>query len=83
MRFRYKRPKIEDVNEELTTLLEVMSSDLFIFVDLFFYSLFFTLLLTPLFHTFTISILFFAGCYLFFCTVYFFIFKSIFKKLNF
>jgi hypothetical protein len=80
MRFRYKRPKIDDVREELTTLIDVMSSTSFIFVDLFVYSFFFTLLLSPVLHTLANSVLFFGGCYIFFTSLYYFIFKGPLKK---
>ncbi|HEY2421104.1 MAG TPA: hypothetical protein VGI04_06805 [Neobacillus sp.] len=80
MRFRYKRPKIDEVGDELSTLMDVMCSDLFIFIDLLLYSLIFTLFLTPILHTLTVSVLFFGSCYIFFLSVYIFIFKPLWKN---
>lgn len=80
MRFLYKRPRMEQVNEELDTLMDVMSSDLFVLLDLFWLSLIFSLLLTPALQTVTYFILFFASSYVLFTSVYFFIFKRMFKN---
>ncbi|MDR6998170.1 antibiotic biosynthesis monooxygenase (ABM) superfamily enzyme [Neobacillus niacini] len=80
MRFLYKRPRMEQVNEELDTLMDVMSSDLFILLDLFWLSLIFSLLLTPALQTVTHFILFFTGSYVLFTSVYFFVFKRMFKN---
>lgn len=71
MRFLYKRPRMEDVREELLTIMDVMSSKTFIMIDLFWFSLIFTLFLTPVLATLKMSILFFSGCFVFFNLLYF------------
>jgi len=80
MRFIYKRPRIEDVQDELNTLMEVMVSDLFIYLDLFVISFIFTLLLSPVIHSLSMSILFFITCYSFFSCLYYFLFSRINRK---
>ncbi|OIK15421.1 hypothetical protein BIV60_09725 [Bacillus sp. MUM 116] len=80
MRFLYKRPKMEQVNEELDTLMDVMSSDIFILLDLFWLSLIFSLLLTPVLQTVPHFIVFFLSSYVLFTSVYLFIFKRMFKN---
>lgn len=73
MRSLFKRPHINMLQEELETVMEVMASDLFIYLDLFVFSLIFTLLLGPVFQSFVISILFLAGSYGIFSSIYFII----------
>lgn len=80
MRFLYKRPKLDEVREELNTVLEVMVSDTFVLIDLFLYSLIFTLLLSPLFHSIWVAVLFFGGCFSVLNVFYFFIFNRLCKK---
>lgn len=75
MRFLYKRPKVELVYEELTDVMDVMASDFFIFLDLLVFSLIFTLFLTPVFHSLSLSIFFFIGCYSLFSSFYYFVVK--------
>jgi len=76
MRFRYKRPNITEVSTELDTVLEVMLSDWFIIIDLFWYCAIFTLLMFPVLHTVTMSIVFFFSSYVFFNSLFFFIIKK-------
>jgi antibiotic biosynthesis monooxygenase (ABM) superfamily enzyme len=71
MRFLYKRPRIEDVSEELITIMDVMASKIFIMMDLFWISLIFTLFLSPVLATVKMSILFFSGCFVLFNLLYF------------
>ena len=76
MRFGYKRPKITDVRSELETVFDVMMSDWFIVMDLFWCSVIFTLFLFPELHTIRMSIIFFIGSYVFFSCIFFFFFKK-------
>lgn len=80
MRFLYKRPNINDVNEELELVLDVLMSDFFIVMDLFWYSLMFTLFLFPVLNSLIFALVFFMGCYIFFLSLYFIIFKKKRKK---
>jgi uncharacterized membrane protein (DUF373 family) len=80
MRFLYKRPRMEQIHEELNTVMDVMVSDIFIYLDLFLFSLIFTLLLSSVLHTLTLSILFFFVCYSLFSGIYFFVFSQKEKK---
>ncbi|MCL6573764.1 MAG: hypothetical protein K6T88_19120 [Bacillus sp. (in: Bacteria)] len=73
MRFLYKRPRMEHITEELTTVMEVLVSDLFIYLDLFVFSLIFTLLLSPVIHSLALSILFCLVCYSIFAFLYYFV----------
>ncbi|PGY14104.1 hypothetical protein SAMN05444673_4768 [Bacillus sp. OV166] len=75
MRFLYKRPRMEHIQEELNTVMEVMVSDVFIYLDLFVFSLIFTMLLSSTLHSLAMSILFFFGCYSLFSCVYLFVFN--------
>ncbi len=77
MRFLYKRPKIELIYEELNDVFEVMASDTFIFLDLFIFSLIFTLLLSSVIPTLALSVLFLILCYSLFSSLYFFIIKRL------
>ncbi|MEH7305023.1 hypothetical protein [Neobacillus drentensis] len=74
MRFLYKRPRMEQIDEELNTVMDVMVSDVFVYLDLFVFSLIFTFLLSSVWHSLALSILFFLGTYSLFSCVYFFIF---------
>ncbi len=80
MRFLYRRPKMDLINEELNTVMEVMVSDVFVYLDLFVFSLIFTLLLSPVLPSIAMSILFFLACYGLFSCLYFLIFNRILKK---
>ncbi|WP_413309300.1 hypothetical protein AA0X95_12555 [Bacillus sp. 1P10SD] len=80
MRFLYKRPRMEQIQEELNTVMEVMVSDLFIYLDLFIFSIIFTLLLFPVMHSLFMSILFFFAFYSLFACLYFFVFNRLMKK---
>ncbi|MEH7093374.1 hypothetical protein [Neobacillus vireti] len=81
MRFLYKRPRLDQVSDELDTLMEVMVSDLFIYLDLFVFSFIFTMFLSPVIPSLTIAILFFLASYSFFgCLYYFVIGKITIKK---
>lgn len=82
MRFLYKRPKPEDVSDEINTLMEVMVSKTLIYVDLFLYSFIFSVLLSPVLHSVMFSVLFFFACYVFFSCLYFFVFNRLWKKLD-
>lgn len=75
MRFLYKRPNINNVREELELVLDVLMSDIFIVLDLFFFSLFFTFFLLPVLNSLIIAFVFFAGAFLFFLCLYFILFK--------
>ncbi|WP_462411948.1 hypothetical protein [Neobacillus sp. Marseille-QA0830] len=77
MRFLYKRPRMEFIQEELNTVMEVMSSDVFIYLDLFVFSLIFTLLLSPAIASVSHMILFLVICYSLFASVYYFIVNRI------
>lgn len=77
MRFLYKRPRIEHVHEELNTLMELMVSDLFVYLDLFVFSLIFTILLSPVINSLVLSILFFLASYSLFSSLYYFLLSRI------
>lgn len=80
MRFLYKRQQMEAIHEELEAVMEVMASDLFVYLDLFVFSLIFTLLLSPIIKTLALSILFLFVCYGLFCCLYAFVFNRLFKN---
>ncbi|CAH2715546.1 hypothetical protein BACCIP111895_02730 [Neobacillus rhizosphaerae] len=80
MRFLYRRPKLDLINEELNTVMEVMVSDVFVYLDLFVFSFIFTLLLSPVLPSIAMSILFFLACYGLLSCLYFLIFNLILKK---
>lgn len=80
MRFLYKRPRIDAIQEELETLMEVMASDVFIYFDLFVFSLIFTLFLSPVLKSLALSILFLAACFSLFSCIYFFMVSRLFGK---
>ena len=82
MRFLYKRPRMEDVQEELNTLMDLMVSKTFVIIDLFWCCLIFTLLLSPVLPTVTMSILFFCGSYVFFNVLYYLFFYPYIKKIK-
>ncbi len=75
MRFLYRRPRIETIQEELDTVMDVMLSDFFIYIDLFWYSLIFSLLLSPIVHSFLFFLIIFLSCYAIFSCLYHFVFK--------
>jgi hypothetical protein len=75
MRFLYKRPRLEHVHDEVNTVMEVMVSDVFIYLDLFVFSLIFTLLLSSVLHSLALSILFFVVCYSLFASIYILVFN--------
>ncbi|MFK9093362.1 hypothetical protein [Bacillus salipaludis] len=77
MRFLYKRPRIEHVQEELNTLMDVMVSDLFVYLDLFVFSFIFTMLLSTKINSLALSILFFIASYSIFSCLYYFLFSRI------
>ncbi|MEH7418196.1 hypothetical protein V7266_23285 [Neobacillus drentensis] len=77
MRFLYKRPKLDHVSEELETLMEVMVSDLFIYLDLFIFSFIFTIFLSPVIPSLTMALLFFLASYSFFGSLYYFVISKI------
>ncbi|MCM3566881.1 hypothetical protein [Neobacillus mesonae] len=77
MRFLYKRPKAELVYEELQDVLDVMACDIFILLDLFWFSLIFTILLAPIIPSLGYSILFLIASYSLFSGLYFFLIKKI------
>jgi len=80
MRFLYKRPQLDLVNDELNTVMEVMASDLFIYLDLFVFSLIFTLLLAPVLKSIILAAGFLVCCYCLFSGVYYFIFSRTMEK---
>jgi hypothetical protein len=83
MRFLYKRPRLDQVSKELETLMEVMVSDQFIYLDLFVFSFIFTLFLAPVIPSLIIAILFFLASYSFFGCIYHFVISKItIKKLD-
>lgn len=71
---------MELVNDELDTVMEVMTSDALIYLDLIVLSFVFTLLLSPVLQSLTLSILFFFASFGLFSSFYYFIFKRLFKK---
>jgi len=77
MRFLYKRPRLDQVSEELETLMEVMVSNQFIYFDLFVFSFIFTMFLTPVIPSFIIALLFFLASYSFFGCLYYFVISKI------
>ena len=80
MRFIYKRPRMEDVSEELSIIMELMVSKTFVMIDLFWLCLLFTLLLSPVLATVSMSILFFCGSFALFNGIYFYFFYPYIKK---
>ncbi|WML47782.1 hypothetical protein RCG23_20990 [Neobacillus sp. PS3-34] len=74
MRFLFKRPKMEEISEELESVLNVMQSGLFVYIDLIVYSLIFSFLLLPILHSLKSDVLFFVCIYIFFSSLYYFVF---------
>jgi hypothetical protein len=77
MRFFYKRPRLDHVSEELETLMDVMVSNLFIYLDLLVFSFIFTMFLSPVFQSVSIAILFFLVSYSFFGSLYYYVISKI------
>lgn len=82
MRFLTKRPKIELIQEELNTVMEVMTSSIFIYLDIFVFSLIFTILLAPFLNSLTLSCILFAGSYGLFSGIYLAAFSRLFRKIK-
>lgn len=82
MRFLYKRPRMEHIQEELNTVMEVMVSDVFIYLDIVVFSFIFTMLLSSALHSLALSILFFLGSYSLFSGIYVFVFNRKVKKIK-
>lgn len=80
MRFLYKRPRSDAIQEELDTLMEVMASDMFIYLDLFVFSLIFTLFLSPVLKSLALSCLFLTACFSLFSCIYYFLVSRFFGK---
>ncbi|NRD80488.1 hypothetical protein HPT25_24505 [Bacillus sp. BRMEA1] len=80
MRFLFKRPKIDLIEEELDAVMEVMTSDIFIYLDLFVCSLILTLFLTPILNSLPLSCLLFIGTFGFFSGIYMAAFSRLNKK---
>jgi hypothetical protein len=80
MRFLNKRPKIDEVRDELNTVMEVMESDYFVVLDLLLFSIIFTLLLSPSIQSLKLSVLIFCGNFGIFTGLYFFIVNRFFKN---
>lgn len=80
MRFLIKWPKIELIQDELNTVMEVMSAEVFIYLDLLIFSLIFTFLLAPIFNSLALSCLQFACSYSFFSWIYLTAFSRLFRK---
>lgn len=76
LRFRYRRPRISEIRSDLELVMDVLMSDFFIFLDLFWYSIIFTILLFPLFPSIVIAVLFFISSYVFFSILYILFFKK-------
>ncbi|MDQ1001868.1 hypothetical protein QFZ28_002268 [Neobacillus niacini] len=74
MRFIYKRPRMEDVSEELSIIMDIMVSKTFVMIDLFWLCLLFTLFLSPVLASFSMSVLFFCGSFALFASIYFYFF---------
>ncbi|SDL91883.1 hypothetical protein SAMN05443253_101155 [Bacillus sp. OK048] len=74
MRFLYKRPRMEDVSEELNLIMDLMVSKTFVIMDLFWLCLLFTLLLSPVLATVSMSVIFFCASFAFFNALYFYLF---------
>lgn len=75
MRFLYRQPRLESIREELDTVIDVMSSEFFIYLDLFWYSLILALFLSTIVHSFILTILIFFSSYVFFISLYLLFFK--------
>jgi hypothetical protein len=73
---------MEHIQEELNTVMEVMISDVFIYLDLVVFSFIFTILLSSTLHSLAMSILFFLGSYSFFACVYSLVFNRKVKKIK-
>ncbi|WP_026563837.1 hypothetical protein [Bacillus sp. UNC41MFS5] len=82
MRFLYKRPRMEQIQEELNTVMDVMVSDVFVYLDLFVFSFIFTFLLSPILQSLALSVLFCLGTYSLFSCVYFFVITRKEKKIK-
>lgn len=82
MRFLTKRPKIEQIQEELNMVMEVMSSDVFIYLDLFVFSLIVTILLSPLLNSLKLSCVLFAASYGLSSGIYLAAFSRLFRKIK-
>ncbi|SFB25893.1 hypothetical protein SAMN04488577_0195 [Bacillus sp. cl95] len=63
MRTTYKRPRIEQMHSDLNLVQESLIADKFIFFDLIWYSIIFTLLVSSPLQTVTVSIMTFAIIY--------------------
>ncbi|MFB3163071.1 hypothetical protein P5G62_003680 [Neobacillus sp. 179-C4.2 HS] len=80
MRFIYKRPRMEDVSEELSIIMDLMVSKTFVMIDLFWLCLLFTLFLSPVLASVSIAVLFFSGSFALFSSIYFYLFYPYIKK---
>ncbi|MDR7075383.1 antibiotic biosynthesis monooxygenase (ABM) superfamily enzyme [Neobacillus niacini] len=80
MRFLYRRPRLDEVSEELNLIMDLMLSKTFVMIDLFWLCLLFTLLLSPVLATVAMSILFFCSSFAVFCSIYLFFFYPYLKK---
>jgi hypothetical protein len=74
MRFIYKRPRMEDVSEEISIIMDLMVSKTFVMIDLFWLCLLFTLFLSPSLASVSMSVLFFCGTFALFSSIYFYLF---------
>ncbi len=75
MRFLIKRPPMKEITEELAIVMDVFMSDVFIMLDLFWFSVILTILLFPVIHSLINAIVVFAGAYTFFSFLYFYVVK--------
>jgi hypothetical protein len=80
MRFIYKRPRMEDVSEELSIIMDLMVSKTFVMIDLFWLCILFTLFLSPVLASVSMSVLFFCGSFALFSSIYFYFFYPYIKN---
>ncbi|WP_041580578.1 hypothetical protein [Bacillus sp. 1NLA3E] len=81
MRFLYNRPDPHQLSEELAMVQDIMLSSTFVLLDLVFFSFLFTVLLSPVLKTLSLSILFFISIYIFHAGL-FFLLKRWFEHRN-
>jgi hypothetical protein len=80
MRFLYRRlPSDNKMDEDIKTVLGVLTSDVFIFFDLFIFTSIITLLVSPKLSSLFLSILVFLGVYSVFTFIHLFILRRVFK----
>jgi hypothetical protein len=81
MRFLFKKPPMDQIAPEIDVVMSTMVSEAFIFIDLFWYSIFFTFFLAFRFPSAGAIIMVFTGIYLSGSILYFLINLFV-KKLS-